>query len=912
MEQLVRLYLISIKSLLLASGLPEDAVKYILDGVSGGSANFEGECTILLARRAVVPAVFTAGLPTLIGRLARVTPLLGRPTADVETLDETVDVMRDAGDMSLRLGIPKMAYNFFEIAWHIGGIFDREALDIAERLRDNADPSNVDQYHGAIWRLAIEQLRHAFDTQSDYQRALGTLELALTCRVPNPGLQADLFNRLQQQVKRGLGTRVEDLVAIVAAQVPVTVWDADKRRLAQRALAELRLGEHAHRLHPDGVELFAVTEAQIMLDDLQLSLAPCEEQATQINWHDLRFRDSRLASAVPMGGSLIADPARSAVLMLDLAHEIGHALALQGPIGMRQASYRAAINYSEMLLLDLAGRKSSSDGAVEPALTALPNHLYSRALAATQLDAAAMAAIERALWRPWLEGLSMYVEMLADPSDDVDQISVLHTSIRSLIDFDIPPKHFESSDEYAERFAAEANRQFEGFYSSALRARSRVQHLAYLDDGDGARRAASDLYVLGYLQVRTVVAAWEAKLGRRIAPTVAARLLFTSSMAGAFKFYDGIGSIADMSAGALCERYCAWLEMIAALPADRLAEFFAPTGQDQPGVAWTWTDELRRIDTDLAEADYTHAARLDAIDRDTLRLAHIDPSSSDKATAAHAEMLRLLLRSYMQENALLPIGACASKLLFLEAQGRIGLGVRTYTGHAAPATPNPAAPGRHDPRYNYRFWTLPGGDAEAERLRQACGRAGTARLSVTRIIDLAGRPDLPFALRGTSYLCGFLGADFSVVLPWGTNKDVASENPAFAETLRHRLLPPFGIADEASTTANLAFLAKRVLELDPSDAGANAANSFDFETLALKVAYAGVARSVGTSVEVFASIYEETMKHSACRRALARVLHYTGRGMDSGEEQYPVDKRLAELLIDMSSFSGVKPFGGKK
>ena len=911
MEQLVRLYLISIRALLLATGLPEVDVKRVLEGIFSGSTSVERECAVLLARRGLAAPASTADLPALVGRLARVTPLLGRPTAEVETLDATVAVMRDAGDTSLRLGIPPMAYNFFEIAWHIGGIIDRAALDIAERLGANADPDNVEQYHGAIWRLAIEQLRRAFDTQSDYQPALGTLELALTCRVPNPGLQVDLFHRLQQQVKRGRGTRVEDLVAIVAAQVPATVWDADKRRLAQRALAELRLGERAHRLHPDAVELFAVTEAQIMLDDLQLSLAPREEQAVQINWHDLRFRDSRLASAVPMGRSLIADPARSAVLLLDLAHEIGHALALQGPIGMRQASYRAAINYSEMLLLDLAGRKSSSNGAVQPALTALPNHLYGRALAATQLDAAAMAAIERAVWRPWLEGLSMYVEMLADPSDDVDQISVLHTSIRSLIDFDIPRKHSESSDDYAERFAAEANRQFEGFYSAALKARSRVQHLAYLDDGDGARRAASDLYVLGYLQVRTVVAAWEATLGRRIAPTLAARLLFTSTMAGAFKFYDGIGAIADMSVGALCERYCGWLELLAALPADRLAEFFTPTGRDQPGVAWTWADELRRIDTDPATADRTHAARMDALEQDTLLLAHIDVSSSDEATAAHAEMLRLLLKSYMQDNALLPIGACASKLLFLEAPGRIGLGVRTYASHAAPATPNPAAPGRHDPRYNYRFWTLPGGDAEAEKLRRVCGRAGSARLSVSRIIDLAGRPDLPFALRGTSYLCGFLGADFAVVLPWGTDKDVARDNPAFVETLRHRLLPPFGIADEASTTANLAFLAKRVLTLDPSDIGANAAISLDIVGLALRVGYAGVARAVSTTVDVFASIYAETMKHSACRRAMARVLHSTGRGTASGEEPDLVDKRLVELLIDTSSFSGVKPFGGK-
>lgn len=600
------------------------------------------------------------------------------------------------------------------------------------------------------------------------------------------------------------------------------------------------------------------------------------------------------------------------MLLLDLAHEVGHAVALQGPIGVRQASHRAVINYSEMLLLDLAGRSATTDGTIQPALAVLPNHVYAQALIAIQLDASAMAAMERALWRSWLEGLSMYLEMLADPTDDSDQISMVHAAVRSLIDFDIPRQRNETDDEYRERYAAEANGQFEGFYGAALKARSRLQHLAYFDDLDGARRTASDLYVLGYLQVRAVVAAWEATLSRRIAPAVATRLLFTATLAGAFKFYDNLGATGSMSRVKLRQSYRSWLRTIAEVPADRLTEYFAPTGPDQPGIEFIWEEVLRRRDADIAGADRIDKARRDALERDMLRLAHIDTSSGDEASARHAELLGLLFNSYLQDNSLLPIGTYAAKLLFMTTPGRIGLSVRTYSGHAAPATPNPANPTQHEPRYNFRFWGLPGGEEESNELRQACGRARTARLSATRIIDLARRPDLPFCLAGMSYLCGFLGSALAVVVPWGTSRDVARDHPAFAEVLRDRVMPRFGISDEASTTARLGFLARRALVLDPDNARAASMETVDVEDFALEIAKAGVADAVGVSVDAFASIYDDSMGAPACRRAMARVLHATGRGIPAGDEPDLVGRRFADLVLDRHAFSGVTPFGGKR
>lgn len=310
-EQLIRLYLMSMRALLKAAGLPEEAVQRVLEEIFSGSATGESECAILLARHGSGDLAMTAEVAALVGALARVVPSLGRPTVNDETLEAAAAVMRDVGDVALQLDIVPMAYNFFEIAWHLGGIFDRPALDVAQRLWDYADPDNVDQYHGAIWRLAIERLRHVFDSTSDYLPALDALELALTCHIPSEPIRRDLFDRLQAQIKRAQGTPLEDLVAIVAVNVPPGVWDDTKRLAAQQALAALRFGDRAFTLNQIEAEFIAIAEAQTMLDDLRLKLAPDEKEGAQINWHDLRYRDSRLASAVPVGRSLIADPARS-------------------------------------------------------------------------------------------------------------------------------------------------------------------------------------------------------------------------------------------------------------------------------------------------------------------------------------------------------------------------------------------------------------------------------------------------------------------------------------------------------------------------------------------------------------------------------------------------------------------------
>ena len=841
-------------------------------------------------------------LQTVLILTTSVLPTLVAETATEEELDQAARMMEHAGSMAEQIGDPIFAYNYYEIAWIIGSICDRPALSIAQKLRSLSNPEMVDQHHGSIWRLAIERFRKACDDDAGWSTAIDSVELALTCRIPHRELRLDLYSRLIRQVRRAEGTSLQEIVGIVVAQSPPT-FNPAVRHDARLALARAN-GRDVPDGTPEGIiELFALAQGQVMLDDIRLVLEPDEHLTPEIVWTDLTYRDSRLASAVPAGRSLLVHLHRSGILLLDLAHEIAHAETLQGAIGLRQSAYRAVLNYIEFMLVDQIGNTPSSG---EPsAVRELPRVDTVLFLASNQLRAATLADIERKVWRAWLEGVALYIELLCDPIEDPSEISNIHAAIRSMIDLPLPREEGEDEETFRRRLMEVTAIEFETFYAQALRLRSRPNHIAYFDIAHG--RDASDLYCLGYLVVRSVVAAWEKTLGRRLPPAIASKLLLNSTKVGTFEMHIQPEVPDDQAASVMEDRYLSWVENLAKLSRESLEAFFEPVHRDSKGRPQIWQHGMPRTIDDAEAAQKHYAPFFERLHSKMRRLMGFELEDGTKIDAGeHPAMLDEVFEWYVEASRLLSIGSVDARMLPSEERpGWMALNVRTYVSQY----PDHDDSRVRSSRYHLRTWSLAGGEEQAEALRRDSGKIGTDRLFTTRIIELNAHPASPYQSISVSYLVSFLGRSLKFIQPTGGLTDVADDHRDFAAVLERRMFPSYGIADEEETIADNAFLTERLRQIDRDNRYVQFADETARTNIALRVATAGAEKAFGASGGGFGATYNDVMIGADVRRSIALSLFETGRS-ERGRVLPEIEgTELARLIFKATSHSGVRPFG---
>lgn len=914
MEAHLRCCLRSLRDLLVVLGVEALAAAKVASLIHAGSPDAGLFAGFHLEKSPGGLAGARASLPPLLDMVAEFTPRLRRGELREGDLQEVAQTLAEIGDLAEALGAAPQAYNVHEAVHELLVAHDRPGLAAAEALRRLSDPQKIRQYHADIWRLAVARLHHACDHQADWLPALDALELALTCPVPDPGLQQLLLERLNVQVARAEAAGIEGLTTILTLQGPRTAVDPDLRQQLVLQLASVRWGAEAAGIDPTLQEIRAFSEAQAAFEDMRLRFLPRKAAKPRLDLHDLTYHDGRLTDAVPLGLSLVADPRRTAKLLPAMAHEIGHAVVLQGALGARQAVYRAVVSYCEFLL------QSETTGASEAmpldrlaALAELPAGGNARALADMQLAAAEKAAIERAVWRPWLEGVSMYIELLCDPKDDPTRISPVHHGMRSLIDFGRPKQAGDAPRDEAAQVAQAAVEQFEAFLSDVIAKQSRLDHGEYFGLGPPER----EIYCLGYLLVRAIVAAWEKTLERHLPPGLAIRLLIEATQAGSFEALPDPLEGAPTHWDQAQRRYLTWLRALAELGKEELEAYFRPTPKTERGTTWLWRNgHLHPADPEGAATASLQGQYAMLAERHVAALAGLDPATTDADQRVLLTALHGILARQLAWNRLLPIGSDRSRLMFLNRPGVVSLMVRSYAGDAEKAAASPGGATTYGPRYNIRSWRLDGGEAEADRLRQALGRAGTARLRVTRILDLTGHPDAPRHPDPGSYTCAFLPPDFIWVMDGLTNADVSKSHPAFAKVLASRLFPPVAFPEEGTTIASLPFLGERAKRsrFDPPLPAPPSNESL--AGLSQSIALNGAALAfAGGSAEQFRTAYDAAMQVPAWRIGLANLLYASGRslpltGKFAFDQQALKGKALTKLVLDAAAFSAVKPFGG--
>jgi hypothetical protein len=244
-----------------------------------------------------------------------------------------------------------------------------------------------------------------------------------------------------------VGTPIQELIVSYFVQAPAIGISAEKRSRAIQLLCGGKTPSDGRKVTEQAMETLAMAPSQTMFDDMRQRLQPAKSTDPYIEWSNVAVRHDRLSGAVPLGRSLIADIERTKWLLPDLVHEIGHAIALLGYIGINQSAFRAVTHFLESICIGLDGDPVAP--GKNQALPSLPGNQFARALASLQLRAAANATVAQAVWTPWLEGLSMYFELVCDPKDDETEISAVHDCLRLLIDFVVERRGNESGEDYS-------------------------------------------------------------------------------------------------------------------------------------------------------------------------------------------------------------------------------------------------------------------------------------------------------------------------------------------------------------------------------------------------------------------------------------------------------------------------------
>ena len=836
----------------------------------------------------------------------RLVPALGREEVSTDDLRRMVDCLYELARGVDALGNGAMAFNLVASAQGVAANVRMPHLRVAEKLKELADANQPDQLHAACWAYAAERVRSSVERNGDWLRTLDAVELALAVRVSNPEHQKSLTHGLLVAMKEARATDFADVLALCFAQIPAHSIEEAQRTEFNRILADMLRPQWRasnDRLAGPPNHVLASVESQMMVDDLRMRLTKPPRGRPSLAWLDMRLTHPRLAAAVPMGPALIFDANRTGEIVMELIHEVTHAYCLNGPIGFAVQANRAAVRLFEVLLT--AGSLESPPVATArnfEVASSIPEEEFAGTLAEAQLAARLRSAKTEATWLPWLEGVAQYVELLADPTENPNEILSVHEAVRSVVDFEFKEIAFEQA-------ANQSAERFDSFVAEALSRLSRHRHVGYLFDTPAGR-----VYLLGYVVVRSVVARWEATLARRIKPIYAAKLLVDATQRGCLEVIERQLARLDPSFDDLTQPFVGWLHSIASIDAQTLNVFFEDVNKTESGHRYAWVDgRPHRVESSEAEARLeTAARRVDGFFEDLCR-GYVSPETvfsvpedrvpDDAASlwTSISDLIGNLFRYYVESNRFLPVGRDEPRLIFFEGEQAIALSTRTYADRGTRRA--------SDRTHRYCVVTFQMAEGEVEELRSLCGRTGTSRGLATRVIDLVG--DDIRGHRPASYVCLFFGdGEWERIGVGREVRRIGTMDDKFLDVLRRRVFQSPLVDGGERALGSLEFLASR---LPPSRKGggpSQAARDFDPLRWSEQAARLSAAEAFSNSTDgIYGWARQAVADRDRCVE-LGKLLQATGTGQAlEAEEQGKVS---LSPVFSSKSCSGVAAFGGQK
>ena len=807
----------------------------------------------------------------------------------------------------------EMLYDISVIGYIFTTNLHLPALQFAKKLCLYADKENPVRYHTALWSFAKEQAVESLKNNNDWLQAIDAIELALSLPIPNEKIQEEQVDELYNILKNALDSPVRWLCALL-----LTIYEPKSINVDIHKLRLKLAGLDNEFINEQGLEIvrsIAMMSAQNDVDNIRMYYIGINKRPV-FYLHDFTLFHKNLKGAVPLGKSLIADINRTGEFLLDLVHEVTHAYSMVGTIGKVLNALRVGIHSCEILISSPGNNTEDQLGHITP-IEELPDDEYSQSLAWLQLTFVHRVNALESAWRPWLEGIAIYFELLADPSEDENENVIVFEAIRSLIDF-YPGTNIKKEEIH--KYAIEYANVFDDFCSQALKKLSPLRHIGYLLD---LKKNQSNLgvdYFLGYVLVRSVVAQWECTLGGKLKPIKAAKLLLHATRGdGNNDMIPPLDHQLELFSQACNEKFASWVESIASLDKDTIENFIQGVEPTEPGEKFYWKQgKTFPVSSNADEAGKMMIDWVERLNQQLISLmagAGLPPELNNRINVRllqHTankigDLIEDLTNYYWELLTFLPVGWDEAKLNTADnTTGRVILSPRTYIGQQAKNNEAPAGQ-----RYSPLIFTLPGGITEWESLISIFARQRTTRVSITRIIDLIGKPNNPAKAAATSVVCCFIGEQWQLISFGFLTKILDETHSDFIKLIKNRVFPPIFFSDEINTLSSYMFLQNRISGRLPEIPALFADAIPDPITLSTEFICDLIAKVMASSRQEIDMLVSEIKTNNEIAMDIARLLYQTGikKEEDLQKVLAPwLNNDLIKILFTNSSFSGIKPF----
>lgn len=430
--------------------------------------------------------------------------------------------------------------------------------------------------------------------------------------------------------------------------------------------------------------------------------------------------------------------------LLELTHEITHAMSLHSGVGLCLTSLRVATLDVELTLWSLvpnADVNSLLKRIEKEGVAPLEDGDAVMLIRAEQaLELTLKAQILQDVWTPWFEGLAIFGEIAADPALDFTGIGAVTECLRNLVDFYPPP---EKSGEEIKAAVDQFVSEFESRCSAAIGRLGQARLNTYF-------RASGTPYLTGYLAVRSVVSAWRGTINRPLTGTEVFGLLLHATRYGTFNAVPDLSLRSDLFESAALKMMCDWACALSQLTCEEIEDFITPIDRNTRGPIFHW-DGPRPKRTAPEEQTLLNAQRLvmaecrveEALSsltcaEDVKRFKHTNSftfsffqeasqvlkASVEKSKEQSTKILECLTRI----NGLLPIAYTDARFFLNVGQEPSFLWVHLRTTeehimHGMPST---------------NEFVLTISQESGRQLAKAFHRLGKPRLQITRLIDLEG------------------------------------------------------------------------------------------------------------------------------------------------------------------------------
>ena len=847
--------------------------------------------------------------------LARLAPFSPAGSPDEGQLSQIAEACNRIAMVFYENGARLWANELLAVAYSVLIHSGRSAYAIATKMVEYADRTVSDQYAYALWRFATEQVRVSLTEEDQWLLAIDAVEIALAFPPTDREAHIVLSQDLGAALYYAEGTPLEPLMNAVVFMGDLGMDEKKKVELMERYNGFETTGDAASL---DALEWTSIMQIQLAIDNARFAFLR-KDQRTALTWHDLSLSHMMLHEAVPIGSAITADINRTAGFLLELAHEIAHAYSLVGTIGKTRNVLRVTVHSCELLMRDRDQNEPGDTADMRPAAE-LPQDPLNLAIARVQFVTAWKTAVLEATWRPWLEGVAMYFELLCDPSEAPTEIFPVHEAIRSLIDINL---NIEKGEEYLQKnrlLADEIAAEFDQFFSKALQRLSRLSHGGYVTGGEHANEAEKDIYLTGYLLVRAVISRWETTLGRRLLTVEAGKLLLHATRGDANdRMLPRLTAPVEDFAALCQERFMQWIRDLGALDKATLTAYMPFVAKNEPGRQHYWEGGKLYADLDGAQGDKRMEATIGELHSQSALLieglgmpeGELDPEMSDllkRLSAGMRENLILLTERYWDLQTLLPVGKTMSKVNRKDKDtGRVMISTRSYIGDPRLEKVNVDA----RERYSIRVFELNGGKKEAEELVRLMAEQRLARVLTTKVIDLLQHGRGPLKTGPMAYTCYCIRESWRLIFMMGYQFELNDDEKGLKDLIIDRLYPSFYFFDEINNLSSFRFLSDRLRESLDGEQIPGIPWDFDGTAHARRIGLESCATAFGSSPATVASVLAAAREVKNIGRVLGTYLYETGSGGTSALYDRLVHSVAAPwmaVFADPAAFSGIKSF----